>query len=56
MQVIILYPSARRVEGLVQSVGRHVIRVVPRQSAAAGVRAGSFRAAEEAAGTVARWL
>jgi hypothetical protein len=33
MQVIILYPSARRVEALVLSIGRRVIRVVPRRSA-----------------------
>jgi hypothetical protein len=33
MQVIILDPSARRVEALVLSIGRRVIRVVPRRSA-----------------------
>ena len=33
MQVIIVYPSARRVEALVLSIGRRVIRVVPRRSA-----------------------
>ena len=33
MQTIILYPGNQRVEGLVLSIGRYTIRVVPRHSA-----------------------
>jgi hypothetical protein len=33
MQVIILYPGAQRVEALALTIGRNVIRVVPRESA-----------------------